>query len=1236
MGRLILFAWCLALVFSTAFAAPESYPRPWENPGWVAQNERIADLGFTQIWFVFEPTLNVSRWDALGLMLPFQESLEESEVDGLFAECTQNGCGAAWQLGAAVSAKHFADEAVFYTQVDQAVSQGIMNPAVGSMYAWNLFNYVGNWKSAMENALLAAEATGAEVNGERAALERRIGQIGTSGICDSDYAGPGAGICSGAIEDVACNSTGLWQDIPDMVWYPQCLREEWAAAERLRARQEVLDSRYANALDQLVAMRMAVEQQRSEAETKERLLSEHELWRIVLGPQSTDVGGVSSISSEYRRLSNEYAEANSLVANAGLSPDYGKYGWYKTQYSGLLGAHEKYDYFISGAEKLVEDAQEVVERQKTMAEADLLAAEGEAGTLTRNGQLHLGLAQDACRWAEAETALGVQFEKYSECRMHARIALANLETENATELDVGIAEAGSLIRKAEADGIDASGERALLSIVEQRGPASSFSILSRIRDGLAEKAAQKYSLLPAERARLLSTIKAGGPQFSFLATWLEGEECYYGERLDYLCALGSLASMEESYSRVNEQVLARASEVVGNALIVEYHETIGPASLYGESNYGMVVFARNPLGIGAENVVFDVPASAELRRIDLVEGRERARAVVYENGVATIQLQQIGAGEAAVLEFSRNYTPCTASNQGSTATGDMLGGAELTERVVLECSNAVDSIFVGENFGSAILDGKELGVSDGILRSRISAGRHELALKRKVWDAYSITKGQESATTAGTKTYVEYMLDILPQMNLDYVPIIVDESQKKPAKMDVFAYTGERVANQRKLGDGVVYLELTGLQAGQVAKLRVRYEFSDIQAYLEQEIASLSGMALGETARSHLSNASEMYAAGRYEEALSELGVARAQAEKDAKEWSKLVQKDRALRDEVGRKVSELRATISAAEGAGLEDVYFEEMRARADYLEGMLARNLTSGSEESPLEAVDLGWEGKEITKMQKYLKDAEAKLKKEWVALGINDENASTAIDRLEVENARFSGTMALGDSVGAFSALQRARLALEAAKANAGDAGASERRELADAVSRAMAVLGRYEEERGAIPRGHPMAAIFTKSPSWIAERLSALNKSNDAGAAISEVAMLSGEMEGVIRVLKGESERVGQTAKDLYKEWKGSMSQESRDVVEDAIGSAEAYYNQKHYAKAALAYEGALAVMEKPGDEDVGTLILAATAILVIGIVVVMLLRGGRPGLPAQGKKVQMKKLRKLDMEEDADG
>ncbi|MEW5996817.1 MAG: hypothetical protein AB1657_04450 [Candidatus Micrarchaeota archaeon] len=1229
MRLLVLSAFSIVLLLSFASGAQESYPRPWENDGWIAGNGYIMDLGVWEMWYSITPTANISQMDALGLMLPFHESLEESEVEQLFSECPE-GCAAKGPLGTAVRHKQFADELATYTQLGQAAA--IMPvPAVSvpveAAYSWNLYNYVGNWKGVMENALFSAELGGADVNGRRAALEALLGDIRRSGICGPDYAGPGAGLCFIVVDDTACDSSGLWDSIPDMGWYPPCVRAQWRTAAALEEKHADARAAWGDATDQLYALKTVAGEKRAEADDAIYGLSVHNLDKIYLGAESTDVSGVASIRDGYAAVMGEYSEANRLMA--GVESAWGERdaGWYKEQYSALLSAAFAYEDVKESSAGLIEDAVGVAEEAGRLAIADLGAAEAMEGRLMQNGQQHLDLARAACGIAEAETSLGTKFGMYAECRMHARIATSNPEMENSTEFAVALAETRSAIAKAEEDGIDTAMERALLGIVEEKRPADSISILMRVREGLLRKAEVMYGRLPEERKELLSVIDGGGQQLAFLRTWFENEECYSGERLDYWCGLGGLGGMESSYSRIRDEVVQRANGAVGNALFVDYHETTTAASLSGESAYALLIEVKNRLGIGGENIAFGVPAGAELRTMDLVEGRERVRTVAYEGGVATIQLYNISPHEEIMLAFSKNYTPCTASDYGRSAVGDVYGNAKVTESMELYCTAGVDSIYVGEDAERAGIDGSWHVLHNGMLTARLPAGRHDFILVSEVPDAYAISKGTETATTIGTKTTVEYMIDIMPAMGLDYVPVWVDESGKSPGRMDIFAYTGERITNKRE-SSGVAYFEVNGLEEGRLAKVRVRYEFLDARGYVERRLSELENATLGQQAQAYFNNASALYGAGDYDGALAALGDVDAQIEKEGRANAKLFEKHQKLVDETSRKAAELGGAIAAAERAGVTGGYVDEMAARKGYLEEMLAKNLSPAATTSPLEDVDLGWEGRELKKIEKYLKDGEKRIKKEWMALGVDDRNLSAAVDSMEEKNAAFSGTMMFEDGIAALAALQEADAALQNVKARQDAASAEMESALERMLGEARETAAEYREERDAIPRSHRLVSLFEKSPSWIEGRLDALSGSADVGEAMGEVSALNGEMNGVIGFLEGEGARLGASVRELYEESRGGMDESGRAGMDEAIRMAEDYYERKQYAKAILAYENALEALRESGGGDDGILVLGVTALLVIGVVLFLLLGKAGPGLPKGGQH-QLRRLKKAD-------
>jgi hypothetical protein len=657
------------------------------------------------------------------------------------------------------------------------------------------------------------------------------------------------------------------------------------------------------------------------------------------------------------------------------------------------------------------------------------------------------------------------------------------------------------------------------------------------------------------------------------------------------------------------------------------------ASLDEDSEYTLVVRARNILPMGAENVVIKVPANAEIGKIDLVDGGERVRTVAYQDGVATIQLVQVAAGEDVVLEFKKAYRPCVASGIRTSAVGDAIGGATVSRHMSLACSMQVNSISVGSDFDSAVLDGTAHSVTDGILKARITKGTHSLDIVMNVDDAYEMDKNTELVTTAGTTTTVAYMIDITPKMDLDMVPVWVDESGKSPKSIDVFGYTGEQIKNVKKDGTGIVYFEINGLESGKLAKVRVRYEFSNMSSYVWNRIEELEDVNMGSEAMAYLANASDLYAAGDYAGALAALQNTESQMEKDAKATAKVAAKDSELRAEISEKAAELRGAIGIGEENDVGSQYVQEMRARLGSLDAALAQNLSPGATSSPLEDVDLGWEGKEITKIQKYVKDNEAKIKKDWMALGVDDANLSNAVSRLEAQDAVFSGTMTLEDGMLALAALENAQDALDSLKVREGAKDAEERSVLSSVLGEANRVLSEYEDEYADLPSGDNLLSLFEKKPNEIKTRLTALNRSANTNAAMAEAAQLKADMESVLGFLNGEGLRMIASANDLYGESKDVMGEDERQGVENSLEMAQDYLNDGKYVKSILASENAIADMGSVKPTDNGLLVLALTALLVIGAVALLLFRkGGAWPAGSGGGKPALRKLKKADVDE----
>ncbi|MFA5412107.1 MAG: hypothetical protein WC350_02040 [Candidatus Micrarchaeia archaeon] len=1228
---ILLFAIFAVVAIQAAFAeAQTSYPRTWEDSGWVANNEHIMDLGFFEIWYSVEPTNNISRMDVLGIMLPFHESLEEAELEQLLPECHGIGCNSSSELESALRHKEYADGLLDFVRIGSAASTS--HPAYDVAYEWYLMHYVGDWKDAMDCSLRAVEKEGAEVNGRRLAVEATMEEVASSGICESRYSGPANWICYATVDDVRCNSSGLDDSIPDMTWYPACMRTHWETETVLGEKNANMTESWEGAQAKLSELEAYALDSRAQATVLIDLMTATELDGITVSAETSDIGGVASISDEYAIIKKEYENGNKAMGGADTQANSRSDGWYKKKYDSYWVAATYYDDIVVNGALLLEDAEAVVADFGGEAHAALAQAQ-RSTRLTEAGQAHLVEAEIACNFADAETKLGVRFEQYGSCRMHARLALDGTDIEQAAEYEAAVLEVEKLIQNATTDGIDTRNEQALFTIVKNMKPTDAVEILSRIKSSILGKARVLYGGLPGEREDAKALIEGGGSSFAYMNSWLEREDCYSGNDLDYDCAIGSLKMMHNGYMNIFNATAARAGEVVGNAMLVDYYETTTAASLDEDSEYTLVVRARNTLPMGAENAVISVPAGAEIGKMDLVDGGERVRTVAYQDGVATIQLVQVSAGEEVVLEFKKGYRPCVASGIRTSAVGDAIGGAKVSRQMSLACSMQVNSINVGSGFDSAVLDGTAHAVTDGILKARITKGTHSLGIVEHVADAYGMDKSTELVTTAGTMTTVAYMIDISPKMDLDMVPVWVDESGKSPRSIDVFGYTGEQIKNVKKDGTGVVYFEINGLEADKLAKVRVRYEFSNISSYVGDRIDELEGVNMGGEARALLGNASNLYAAGDYAGALAALQSTESQIEKDAKAAVKVAAKDSELRAEISEKAAELRGAINIGEDNGVGSQYLPEMRARLSVLEGALAQNLSVGATSSPLEDVDLGWEGKEITKIQKYVKDNEAKIKKDWMAIGVDDANLSSAISGLEAQGAVFSGTMTLEDGMLALAALENAQDALDALKVREGAKDAVERSALSNLIAGANSVLSEYEDEYSDLPSGDSMLSLFEKKPNEIKTRLTALNRSTNTDAAMVEAAQLKADMESVLGFLNGEGLRMIASATDLYTESKATLGEDEKQDVENSLEMANDYLDSGRFVKSILASENTISKLNGAESVDNGLLVLALTALLVIGAVALLLFRKGNVWPSGSGRnKPSLRKLKKIEVDE----
>ena|GEM_PF-1621376 len=1226
VGKTVL----LLILVATAFSAQEIYERPWEQPGWVASNPYIIDYGVWQQWYTV--TVNLSFGESQSVISTFSPSLAQLELEELYPKST--GKAGSEKLGEALQHKMWAEN--FERALDGELELEhewwmLAYPISGMQYTWIAINYVDNWKKAMGYSLEALEAEAAAHNQKRSLLGNEMEWFMDNGVCEPEYGGPGAGYCYMVVDDINCSSDGMWGHVPDMEWYSGCMRGLWDSAPRIEGKLANISEEKEGMLLQLEELRGDTSKVKGAADAMMQTLEGHSLEKIYLSGVGKELGDVEGISDQYEGLNTAHQVATELWgAASGGRRSTNQAGWYATQYENLLGAYLGFTEITESGEELIDEAEEVVEEQelkvlKELVDAESVVAEGEGS------QTYLTKAQTFCHKAEGRSALGDKFRDYQECEYYAK--KAQEPSGDDIETDILLEEVEGLITKAKKDNIDVGWESAVVDFLKEKKIADKAPTLRGLKESILEKAELAYLRLPENRSAAITLIGAGGEDWAFMKSWLVGENCFYGNDLDYSCGIGKLKEMGEAYNQIFERAEKERKGLVESALYITVEDETTYADIWNASTYFLTVGIKNPLGLGGENVAIEINTPAEIAGIDVVEGGERIRVVMWERGEATIQLDRVVAGEELLLRFETEYFPCRMTSSSTTAVGLGDGAASVVENMRVECSTEVDGIYVGD-VDSVKIDGASISALEGYAPKKLSEGAHYLERKWKEWSAYGMRKEMEYINTVGAVTVVEYNLLLEPRMDLDVVPVEIDEQDKNPQKIDVCGFTGEKITNKHFFGNGGVYFEVNDLVEGKECKVRIKYEFSNEENIVRMKIADYSKQDLTNEQDRYLSDAINASLIGDFDLAMENIERIESSIEKENREWDSLLEKDAKSRKEVEEKIADLFSGLEKAGELNITGSYVGEIEARVGSLNKSLEQELASGMLQSPLSEVDMGWEGKKLKEMEKELKKRENEVKARWMEMGVDDGEMLRLIAEMEEKIAAFVGAPTFNHAFEAFGVVAGVEERASYLEGKEQDAKEEEEGELVDAISSARTVLQDYEREEGSVPEGHWLDTVFKKSPSWISKRLTDLGKEDNVRSVVQETEALEDEMWRALDFLEAEDERSSRIVESAFEELNDELGEDIKNEVQTALNRAASYASNGEHVKSILLLEDAMMKMEGGVEEDVTLVLMALTALFVLGIVSVLLLKGdGRgefPRLPFMGKKSRgYKRLKRAD-------
>ncbi|MBD3397894.1 hypothetical protein GF412_01955 [Candidatus Micrarchaeota archaeon] len=1214
----------LVLVAASSInAASESYPRPWENETWVDENP-YAHCFFGIMFLDISGSLVADEdkliESSLNQSIPdFQESLDTIRLGEIHSELAVGG-KTNNNIDRAIEAKDNADE----------IRLGVED-IVPLKYSWDVWSYPGYWGDCIDYSLLALEGYAAEINQKRGEFESWRGKLQYAGVCDEDYAGQSIEYCNMPLEDAKCVASGIWEDVPDFEWYYGCMHEHWETIDSLDSRLNGVMLAYNETVDMCEDGREEAENRKAEADSKFSEIEGEELGSIYRSSYGEGNSGALGVRGTYERLVETKDAADAEYSKAEKA-DEGDSKWLKDCIVGSGNAISGYELVLQSS--ILEEADSVVEEYGEGAWERLEEANTIENKMGGLGKDRLATARAECTAGDGAGTLGQRFVHYGKCTKYANMAIESAEEgEGALEayISAELSWLDGFLSKAEEDFIDTHIERAQEALLEQGMPADFLEVVENIEESILAKAEHKYGYLEEKRAALKADILLGGQQFGYLNSWFEvGEECYSGNVLDYSCALGQLNEMGSLYLEIEGELLAQKDLLVESSLVVDEEERLEIPKLDDPSEAYLYVDITNPTKFSGEDVVVEIPTSFEFRKLDLVSGSDYVRMVTPSRNKIEIYLTTIGPEETIHLQFKKEHVVCRSKSYEEEAFGDSEGGATVSKTLKIDCEQEVGGIILGEGFEAdeVYVNGLRAEMEEGCLPSVFAEGAHTIEMESYEIDAYDVERELAFASTLGQTTNIELFFNFEPKKDLEYIAYSSVEEGKDLDDLDVFGYTGEKITEKKTMGESTIFFKVHDLVEGKEAKVRVSYEISDLEDYLNEQILYYSGQNLTEEEEVLLTQAKNYLLADENTGAYQAIEELRGKTEKRKKAEGKVAQKHEKICEKIEEKIAKLSAAVSLAEELGISNNIIREMVSRLSELEDALGTEVESGALVGPLESFDMNWEKRELTKISKELLKLEKDVKEQWSETGMEDEAVGDAIEEVEQKNSQFSGSLDFEDGVRAFYALGLAESALEKLGEEQDSSDAENKALLESELEDGYDLLEEYSREYEEADGTH-LEGLFMKKPSEISKSFKEASSSEDYDGAISGITELEEEMEGTMELLKKEAERTGENVEALYSEVKDEMKEADAAFVEASIQNAENYYSNGEYVRAIKSLEDGIRRLQSFERKQEGLLVLAITGLLVLGIIALYLLRDQIPKdlLP----KKEEKKYKKLKRE-----
>ncbi len=1028
MSKLALFF----LLFISAIHA--DFQRPWENQTWISSNPSIMSYGM-EIWWdlpELDKTLRTIDINAGNINGTARSYLEESAK-------SQFKAGENFQACTAIS----------YLAPLWLVSGLLPGSYVivksGFMSISNCMEYKANWKDAVDLFLKAVEQSELDAMESIAKARDRHAEVRFLGLCNSSFAFRDSGYCDEAEAAFATIADELTEGrygglhlfrkyaltaeeelnnpTPDLSSTATMLDLVWSSSgiisvfDNLSGKAESLEEDAEGRFEALL----------STAEGRESLLQEsikeleiQETHLIKKAPSGFEAQPTGSVSERLEGLKKRKSSADTDFEESKLQRDrIFEEGYLALSIAGMADAGDRYHEMISESAGLLEDAQETVLQQRGEAQRlieSLLPLQNPSSDALQ----YLEAAEEYFEQGEQERLLGKRFTYYEKAAVLARSAAEQRSYEGQLLLQSSLSQLELMMKNAKKDGINVIAEEEEFELLKELEPHQADAYVQSSIANIIAKARTKYEdQILGKRSSILDKLSSAGPAASDLLTDLKSCEMgvVVNGQIDYHSGIGGLSGLIESYNYIEDELDQYMKDIIGNSMSCKATPILSEVELEGPAEILLDLVLTNPKNLGSENidVSISVPPGTSFLYSDILIGQDSVEGLRMDGDDLVLTFGAIAPFETKRITLGRSSVIAHILSEKISAQGIGGGSAHVTGALDFELDLYTPHLKLPQGLKNVLIDGTATG-------KPLNRGKHRLTHEGIVMDAYQESVKNIKSYQAGLNSHVEYDIEIIPAMDLESVPLFVDAmNDSHISSFRIFAATGERVKNLKRLSETQYGATVTGLDKDRPTILKVSYSVENTASFVKDQLLQLEGTNASANAKALLEHARTQASGGNHTMALELIEEFKKLVKDEEKNEAKTQKKFDELHKQL---MDELDGIEEVLPDAPLNFTFVAKLSARKDELSRIRDELTNSNLSQKVdlLEKVDYKWAERELKALKKDIYKEYNDLKERFFLAG----NSSTPRQFLEFEDAlnRLEAGLRMEYAVSALKALETVR--------------------------------------------------------------------------------------------------------------------------------------------------------------------------------------------------------------------